>query len=200
MRRGHGAMVRRFLKCLLLATPLAATTALSAYLLIPQRPRIIFALGQNRGFHLLRPLKQQKTGFFSLLFGEARHENWYGGQLYIEGVCGSCGRPWAEDGAFVLARLPGGLAYATKEQSKHNHLTRPRFISTPRILVGAFGFSLVVLFAPAALLLIRHYRATPPGHCQSCGYDLTGNESGICPECGRPTPATDTGKATSKTT
>ena len=24
--------------------------------------------------------------------------------------------------------------------------------------------------------------------CQGCGYDLTGNESGICPECGRPTP------------
>lgn len=23
-----------------------------------------------------------------------------------------------------------------------------------------------------------------PGHCQTCGYDLTGNESGICSECG----------------
>jgi len=23
-----------------------------------------------------------------------------------------------------------------------------------------------------------------PGHCQTCGYDLTGNESGRCPECG----------------
>jgi len=22
------------------------------------------------------------------------------------------------------------------------------------------------------------------GHCRSCGYDLTGNESGVCPECG----------------
>ena len=22
------------------------------------------------------------------------------------------------------------------------------------------------------------------GHCQKCGYDLTGNESGVCPECG----------------
>jgi hypothetical protein len=25
-------------------------------------------------------------------------------------------------------------------------------------------------------------------HCESCGYDLTGNMSGICPECGEPTP------------
>ena len=24
----------------------------------------------------------------------------------------------------------------------------------------------------------------PPGHCQKCGYDLTGNVSGRCPECG----------------
>jgi hypothetical protein len=27
-------------------------------------------------------------------------------------------------------------------------------------------------------------RSIPPGHCQKCGYDLTGNESGRCPECG----------------
>ena len=25
---------------------------------------------------------------------------------------------------------------------------------------------------------------TLPGHCSKCGYDLTGNESGVCPECG----------------
>ena len=25
------------------------------------------------------------------------------------------------------------------------------------------------------------------GHCANCGYDLTGNISGVCPECGRPT-------------
>jgi hypothetical protein len=27
-------------------------------------------------------------------------------------------------------------------------------------------------------------RRPPPGHCQSCGYDLTANVSGRCPECG----------------
>jgi hypothetical protein len=31
--------------------------------------------------------------------------------------------------------------------------------------------------------LIRRY---PEGHCQTCGYNLTGNTSGICPECGKP--------------
>ena len=27
-------------------------------------------------------------------------------------------------------------------------------------------------------------RRVPPGHCSECRYDLTGNVSGICPECG----------------
>ena len=32
-------------------------------------------------------------------------------------------------------------------------------------------------------------RRVPPGHCQHCGYDLTGNVSGRCPECGADIPA-----------
>ena len=31
---------------------------------------------------------------------------------------------------------------------------------------------------------VRAWRRHPPGHCQSCGYNLTGNTSGVCPECG----------------
>jgi predicted RNA-binding Zn-ribbon protein involved in translation (DUF1610 family) len=30
-----------------------------------------------------------------------------------------------------------------------------------------------------------------PGHCSRCGYDLTGNVSGRCPECGGPVWRTD---------
>ena len=36
---------------------------------------------------------------------------------------------------------------------------------------------------PTSLLWWRD-RRYPKGHCQSCGYDLTGNTSGVCPECG----------------
>jgi len=32
----------------------------------------------------------------------------------------------------------------------------------------------------------RLFRIYPPGHCQSCGYNLFANVSGICPECGKP--------------
>ncbi len=34
-----------------------------------------------------------------------------------------------------------------------------------------------------------HRRRTRVGHCAMCGYDLTGNTSGKCPECGATTPA-----------
>lgn len=40
---------------------------------------------------------------------------------------------------------------------------------------------------PMAFLWWHDRRRVPPGHCQHCGYDLTGNASGVCPECGRAT-------------
>jgi hypothetical protein len=43
-----------------------------------------------------------------------------------------------------------------------------------------------VLVALATLFFWRRSRRFPPGHCGRCGYDLTGNVSGVCPECGQP--------------
>ena len=46
-----------------------------------------------------------------------------------------------------------------------------------------------VLAAAAGLatgILWWRDRRREPGHCQKCDYDLTGNESGVCPECGTP--------------
>ena len=37
----------------------------------------------------------------------------------------------------------------------------------------------------AALIAVRPSKPRP-GHCQACGYDMTGNTSGRCPECGEP--------------
>jgi hypothetical protein len=46
------------------------------------------------------------------------------------------------------------------------------------ILAGISG-----LLAVASGVLWWRY-ALPPGVCQTCGYNLTGNVSGVCPECG----------------
>jgi hypothetical protein len=49
-------------------------------------------------------------------------------------------------------------------------------------------FVVAVLAVPPALWLRRRQRerrAARVGHCPRCGYDLTANVSGTCPECGR---------------
>ena len=41
-----------------------------------------------------------------------------------------------------------------------------------------------VLFGSVSALFWRVDRHVPPGHCPNCNYDLAGNVSGVCPECG----------------
>ncbi|MCH7813714.1 MAG: hypothetical protein IID40_06800 [Planctomycetes bacterium] len=45
--------------------------------------------------------------------------------------------------------------------------------------------ALVALPGVVVAVLIARRRPYPRGHCRRCGYDLTGNESGLCPECGK---------------
>jgi len=53
-------------------------------------------------------------------------------------------------------------------------------------------FALATSAPPAAWCAVRlrrrrnKKRQALRGHCRGCGYDLTGNVSGVCPECGRP--------------
>ena len=57
-----------------------------------------------------------------------------------------------------------------------------RNLLTPTALIF-FGTALVRL----AIMTIREYRMIKrrrPMHCSTCGYNLTGNASGTCPECG----------------
>ena len=51
------------------------------------------------------------------------------------------------------------------------------------------GYPLVLLISTTSWLFWRCL-SNPIGHCQSCGYNLQGNQSGKCPECGKPASST----------
>lgn len=65
---------------------------------------------------------------------------------------------------------------------------RPRFWSRPAIdwIAWASMAGLAIACVAAALPARRARR--PADRCAQCNYNLTGNVSGICPECSRPTP------------
>lgn len=54
----------------------------------------------------------------------------------------------------------------------------------PSLIVVPLWVPLLLLAVPTAVLFYRDRRRIPPGHCRKCGYNLTGNASGVCPECG----------------
>ena len=82
----------------------------------------------------------------------------------------------------TLASRPGwmphgaGLRFALVGVTRVNGVTLPLIypllsVAVPTLLVWRFG-----------------RKPVKPGHCP-CGYDLTGNTSGVCPECGVEVPA-----------
>ena len=107
--------------------------------------------------------------------------------------CHVGGRVFVINGSFAVARgsdRPGpcGLWFADWSISERirdavalPHVINRRHFSYIEAVV-------VPLIWPAALCgiaayVVRRRGRLPPGHCR-CGYDLTGNVSGTCPECG----------------
>ena len=63
----------------------------------------------------------------------------------------------------------------------------PKYLASKgnRLLTLPCWIPLLFVGLPTAILFWRdRRRRIPAAHCQKCGYDLTGNTSGRCPECG----------------
>src|SRR5437899_651347 len=56
----------------------------------------------------------------------------------------------------------------------------------PEVFIGLPLWMVWAGFLPVAGALWYLDPRRLPGHCPKCGYDLTGNTTGRCPECGRP--------------
>ncbi len=52
----------------------------------------------------------------------------------------------------------------------------------PKVPIVPLWMPFLAVLVPSLIGWVRS-RRPPPGHC-ACGYDLTGNFSGVCPECG----------------
>jgi hypothetical protein len=69
---------------------------------------------------------------------------------------------------------------------RYNGPNEPLFVAA---IVREYAVRLWLICIVMALPLLFFWwldrRHIPPHCCQSCGYDLTGNTSGVCPECGQ---------------
>jgi hypothetical protein len=54
------------------------------------------------------------------------------------------------------------------------------FLKIPILMI------LPVFAVPTVFAWYRDHRRDLAEHCVGCGYNLTGNVSGVCPECGTP--------------
>ncbi len=70
-------------------------------------------------------------------------------------------------------------------------LWQPHLRTNPRaqLLMLPLWLSMLLTTIPA-IILQRILRRPAPGHCPHCNYNLTGNQSGRCPECGKAIPST----------
>ena len=116
-------------------------------------------LAKSNGMRILRLYYQAIAGLFALLFVSMLVSMIRSDHLNIVP-----GEKLSISSQFTFAGLDGGLA------------------------VFIFFYSLILAFylAFCASQLKRVYLAemAKENRCRSCGYDLTGNESGVCPECG----------------
>ncbi|MDB5305590.1 MAG: hypothetical protein JWM97_3139 [Phycisphaerales bacterium] len=91
--------------------------------------------------------------------------------------------PWRRQiGQVCLAAAMAGIA--AWMLAPHFKLTRS--ITTDMVVL--LGATSVLLVATFLILIPRRSRIISP-LCPACGYNLTANESGTCPECGTRTPA-----------
>jgi hypothetical protein len=82
----------------------------------------------------------------------------------------------------VYVLQPPGISPLDKIKGFFSMPSRAR---PPYSLYIPLAWPLIISLSFATYLFWRPMGTTRPGHCQSCGYNLQGNMTGICPECGQ---------------
>jgi hypothetical protein len=172
----------RFVRAMILLTYCAAAISICSWAYFHSRPVLIWAWGYDKSYRF-EPLTQisDPGSFFS---GSINYKyftlNWDGERIFVQGSA-LTELSYAPPGAFIIAALPNGLGLAWRQRaSPDNKMTRP-------LVVPYWCFALPAVFPTLSVLRsrCRRRRYTTLGQCVYCGYDLTGNASEVCPECGQ---------------
>ncbi|MCG8406916.1 MAG: hypothetical protein MI923_17095 [Phycisphaerales bacterium] len=144
----------------------------------------------RKRWRILRVLKW--TGVLLCLFLLAGSTvSWYGGLAYFTAsgqeiffISGGLHiqrgpTPPVEDGFYVFTPR---VRHRPLMDRLIRHFQAPEF--NPRFTWVPFGLPLVFAACVTASLFWRDRMRLPANHCQNCAYDLRGNTSGRCPECG----------------
>jgi hypothetical protein len=81
-----------------------------------------------------------------------------------------------------------GISWAESKAMSIDNASTSRIITIFKVDVSLWLLAVVLAILPAIWLLRfqfdRQQQRRREGRCLACGYDLAGNVSGVCPECG----------------
>lgn len=93
---------------------------------------------------------------------------------------------WMAILVYAAASLAGWTSMLTMPSVVKTSVVSVFFTSVLTILTVGMIFILFAFYVPLLKYEIGHHRNINK-ECWYCGYDLTGNTSGVCPECGTST-------------
>ncbi len=120
--------------------------------------------------------------------GDHKYTWGFRAERHQDGLRGALSGPKSHGLAAMLAAAPRGGMLTIGMTSL---IANPFGMGLSEFSGGPYSIPLWIPFAalaaPTGMVCILGRRRPKPGHCRRCGYNLTGNTSGICPECGEPT-------------
>jgi hypothetical protein len=85
-----------------------------------------------------------------------------------------------------FARLEWGRRWSLVTFPTTGKPARDAYIESLWVLFPRWFCVLSAILPLAVFYALRQWQSVPPNHCGICSYSLTGNTSGVCPECGTP--------------
>ena len=120
--------------------------------------------------------------------GDHKYTWGFRAERHQDGLRGALSGPKSHGLAAMLAAAPRGTNVTIKMSTP---MANPFGLGLNEFSSGPYSIPIWIPFAavsaPTVAFWLLGRRRPKPGHCRRCAYNLTGNTSGICPECGEPT-------------